>query len=334
MKQWLRNCTKSTIRLTFSYLAILVTVSIAYSMVMYSITARELVLQIQSPNGPKTVVGKDIVHSTLPAGVPVMNGKKNLAQNLILLNIGAVVLGMPFCYFLARRTLKPIEQAMDNQSRFSSDAAHELRTPVAALRVRGEVALRDPNLTLAQAKAVINSGVEQTMRLEKLSEALLQLSYSSKASIKAGVHLEDTANEAINMVVQQAQAKNITISDNVSDITVMANRQDLVQTLCIFLDNAIKYSPEGSTITITSGKDAKRGYISVEDQGQGIRASDIPRIFERFYRADHARSSSATHSYGLGLSIAQKLMAQNSGTIQVESRLDQGSVFTISLPRA
>ena len=336
MKQWLQSGTKSTVRLMISYLAVLLAVSTIYSIVMYSITSRELVLQLRSPNsGAQMITGKDISGSFPPPGGPKITAAKskgNLARNLVLLNVGVAVLGVPLCYVLARRTLQPIEASMDNQARFSSDAAHELRTPVAALKVSNEVALRNPKLTLSQAKNVIRNSVEQTARLEQLAESLLQLTGSHKPPIKAPMRLEDSANEAINICLQRAQAKNISISDEVMDVTVMANPQDIIQVLCILLDNAIKYSPAKSTITVSSAKDAKNGRIIVTDQGQGIRATDVPRIFERFYRADHARSANDSHSYGLGLSIAQKLVEQNDGAISVRSTLGSGSEFTVTLP--
>lgn len=258
-------------------------------------------------------------------------GKDTIRQNLIYLNLGVVVLGLPFCYFLARRTLNPIEAAMDNQARFSSDAAHELRTPVTALRVRNEVALRNPTLSLAQAKRVIQDSADQALRLEKLSEALLQLSQDESNVAKTKkVHLEDVANEVLNLHLHSAQAKHISIHDEVPDISVVGNPQDIVQIVSILLDNAIKYSPEGSSIVIAGGKDQKWGSLHIRDKGQGIRATDVPHIFDRFYRADHART--ATQGYGLGLSIAQKLVKQNGGMIQVESTRGKGSTFSVNIP--
>jgi signal transduction histidine kinase len=222
---------------------------------------------------------------------------------------------------------------MDKQMRFSSDASHELRTPVTALRVRNEVALRNPKLSLVQAKRVIQDSADQALRLEKLSEALLQLSRDESKDAKAEkIHLEDIANEAMNLHIDSAQAKRISISDEVSNISVLGNKQDVIQIVSILLDNAIKYSPENSSIVIVGDKDQKLGSISVQDNGQGIRATDIPHIFDRFYRADHARTITNIQGYGLGLSIAQKLATHNHGTLQVQSTRSKGSTFTLSLP--
>jgi len=332
MRQWLKKLSKSTVQLTVSYYAVIICVSIAYTLVMYQVTTRGLVLQLKGQSGSKTIVSTEVQNLPIPSAMNTnAKGKDTIRQNLIYLNLGVVVLGLPFCYFLARRTLKPIEAAMDNQARFSSDAAHELRTPVTALRVRNEVALRNPTLSLAQAKRIIQDSADQALRLEKLSEALLQLSQDESNVAKTKkVHLEDVANEVLNLHLHSAQAKHISIQDEVPDISVVGNPQDIVQIVSILLDNAIKYSPEGSSIVIAGSKDQKWGSLHIRDKGQGIRATDVPHIFDRFYRADHART--AIQGYGLGLSIAQKLVKQNGGIIQVESTRGKGSTFSVNIP--
>ncbi|HSW91359.1 MAG TPA: HAMP domain-containing sensor histidine kinase, partial [Candidatus Saccharimonadales bacterium] len=146
------------------------------------------------------------------------------------------------------------------------------------------------------------------------------------------VHLEDIANEVMNLHIDSAQSKRISIRDEVPDVSILGNRQDIVQIVSVLLDNAIKYSPNGSTIVITGDKDQKMGSIVVRDNGQGIRAVDVPHIFDRFYRADHARTSTNAHSYGLGLSIAQTLTKHNKGSLHVQSTRGKGSTFTVSLP--
>lgn len=335
MRQWFKKLSKSTVQLTASYFAVIIGVSMAYTVVMYQVTTRGLVLQLKGQNGPQTISSTEIQNLPIPSSVDLKNskGKNNIRQNLIYLNLGVVVLGLPFCYLLARRTLRPIEAVMDNQARFSSDAAHELRTPVTALRVRNEVALRNPTLSLAQAKRIIQDSADQALRLEKLSEALLQLSRDESKVLKTEkVHLEDIANEVMNLHLTSAQAKHISIRDEVPNISVLGNPQDIAQIASILLDNAIKYSPEGSTITISGSQDQKWGSLHVQDNGQGIRATDIPHIFDRFYRADHARTAGDLQSYGLGLSIAKKLITQNSGTIHVQSTRSKGSTFTVNLP--
>ncbi|HSW91067.1 MAG TPA: histidine kinase dimerization/phospho-acceptor domain-containing protein, partial [Candidatus Saccharimonadales bacterium] len=223
MRQWLKRTSKSTMRLAATYLSIIMCVSITYTVVMYQVTTRGFVLQLKEPDASKIVTGTAMQNASIPSDIATgLQSKTEIRQNLVLLNVGVILLGIPFCYLLARRTLKPIEAAIDNQTRFSSDAAHELRTPVAALRVRNEVALRDPNLSLSQAKKIIQDSADQALRLEKLSEALLRLSQDDTKNVQTEkVHLEDIANEVMNLHIDSAQSKRISIRDEVPDVSIL-----------------------------------------------------------------------------------------------------------------
>jgi len=259
--------------------------------------------------------------------------KTDLVHRLVFLNVGSLIIASLFSLYLARRTLLPMEQAMDQQTRFSSDASHELRTPLTALRARNEVALRKSELTLAEARRVMQSSVEQAIKLEKLSEGLLKLSQSNgQALATTPVSLSQVTNEAMNRVVEQAQAKRIGIEDSTPNSMVMGDLDTLVQVVTILLDNAIKYSRRGNTIFIESDSEGRYQLLHVRDEGIGISATDLPHIFERFYRADNARTKLGEQGYGLGLSIAKKLVESNNGTLTVRSTLGKGTTFTIKLP--
>jgi signal transduction histidine kinase len=109
----------------------------------------------------------------------------------------------------------------------------------------------------------------------------------------------------------------------------------LVELFAILLDNAVKYSPEGSAVTVSGGHEKDRRLtVSVSDQGVGIAAADLPHIFDRFYQADRSRSKDHSTGYGLGLSIAQKIVELHQGSIEVSSQLGHGTVFTVTLPAA
>jgi signal transduction histidine kinase len=335
--------------------------SVGFSIIFYRTSTAGLNIQLsngpvsvhnESPTGPdpQATNGPIIVNGNSDTGMNVSNSvsglnvqlqkridslRQALVRRLVMLNVGALVLGTVLSWYIARKTLRPIENAMEAQTRFSSDASHELRTPLTALRAKNEVALRNARLTLTEAKKVIKNSVDQTLKLEKLFDGLLRLSRENgKGLAKASISLEEIANEAMNHVIAQAQARRITIDETVSHINVIGDSQSLVQIVAILLDNAIKYSDRGSTIYLEGGIEGKHGILSVRDDGPGIRASDIPHIFERFYRADSARTKHGEHGYGLGLSIAKKLIEQNDGAITVKSTLDEGSTFTLKVPLA
>jgi len=310
--------------------------SIGFSVVFYRTSTHELGRQLP----PRTFITGDFGQPDTAVFNKffqdrISEASHSLLQNLFLLNLLALIAGTGISYYLARRTLEPIEEAMDAQSRFSSDASHELRTPLTAIRAQNEVALRKSGLSLAEAKNIIKSNLDQVTKLEKLSEGLLRLAKEDGKSIALSpVSLQEMAAEAMNKVVDQAQAKKIAIEDMVPDIKVLASTPALSQAITILLDNAIKYGNPGSTIYLEGYQKGRYAYLSVKDEGPGMRASDLSHIFERFYRADHSRTKQGDNGYGLGLSIAKKIIDQYGGEISVDSTLDTGSVFTIKLASA
>src|SRR6185437_13409552 len=125
----------------------------------------------------------------------------------------------------------------------------------------------------------------------------------------------EIASEAMNLHIEAAQAKNISIEDAVPKIQVLGDPDNLTQAVAILIDNAIKYGKEGDTVYLEARSKAGFGYLTVRDTGPGMRASDLPHIFDRFYRADHSRTRKGSTGYGLGLSIAQKIIEQHGGEI-------------------
>jgi len=332
MKDFLRS---TTARLTASYLAIIMVMSIGFSLVLYRTGWQEIGRQLP----PDSFYGDQV--SAQPDAFDrffhhrIAEGRHELFARLVLLNLLVLIAGAAISYYLARRTLKPVEEAMEVQARFSSDASHELRTPLTAIRTRNEVALRKPKLGLGEAKEVIKSNLEEILKLEQLSGGLLRLTrVDGQQLIKQPVWLEDAANEALNQFVEPAQAKKIQIEDNVPKIEVLGDPISLTQAVAALIDNAIKYGDKASTVHLTGYTKNDYGYLQVRNSGPGIRASDLPHIFDRFYRADHSRSRQGENGYGLGLSIAKQIVEQHGGEIWADSQPGEGATFTIKLPLA
>lgn len=327
----------ATSRLAASYLAIIMVLSIGFSFVLYQTSAHELGRQIPPSSlfasSQAELSEKLEYHSFWQQRIE--EGQSHLLGRLVILNLSVLVIGAAFSYYLARRTLRPIEDAMEAQSRFVTDASHELRTPLTAILASNEVALRKPRLTLGQAKKVISSNVEEMNKLKSLSDGLLDLSKQDLNNlVKRPVSLQDVAAEAMNRVLPAAQAKNISVQDDAPAIKVVGDMSSLAQAVAILLDNAIKYSPAKSTIYLSGLAKGGHGQLSVRDEGAGIAPKDLPRIFERFYRVDPARTSANANGHGIGLSIAQKIVGQHHGKITVDSKPGKGSTFTIQLPLA
>jgi two-component system sensor histidine kinase CiaH len=344
----LRKATSSTTsRLALTYLMIIMVMSVGFSIVFYNTSYHELGRQIPPPHSNYTndyrtnVAPQDAGNGTQPTSLNgflhqrISEGRHNLLMELIALNIGALVLGSIVSYQLARRTLEPIEAAMEAQAQFVSDASHELRTPLTAIQASNEVALRKTSLTLAQAKEVIRNNTEDALRLQELSEGLLRLARQKNQVLELEpVSLQTAAGDAMNHIVKIATLKQIAVEDNVPDIAVLGDKSGLTQIAAILLDNAIKYSHEMGTIYLEGQQKGKFGYLTVRDEGIGIPEAELPHVFQRFYRVDTARTQGDRPGYGLGLSIAKKLILQQRGDLTVASELGKGSSFTIRLPLA
>jgi signal transduction histidine kinase len=231
--------------------------------------------------------------------------------------------------------MEPIEDALKAQTRFTADASHELRTPLTAMQTEIEVALRNKAITKAEAVQIIKSNLEEVVRLKSLSEGLLLLAQTSgKLPEGSTTSLGPISKDAVLRLEKTAKAKKIGIKNSVKNLKVRGEQKSLTELLVILIDNAIKYSPSGAKVHIDSRREGKSVLVSVRDTGIGIKNTDLPRIFDRFYRADSSRSSAQAGGYGLGLAIAKKIAQAHSGSIEVRSAPGKGSTFTIVLPTA
>jgi len=234
------------------------------------------------------------------------------------------------------QTFARIEDSFDRLRRFTADASHELRTPLAAIRSIGETAMHTPEDQL-NSRETIGSILEESDRLRQLVDALLVLSRADAREIAAhheSVDLAELARDTVEFLSVLAEEKHQTITvTTLGDARVTVDRTSARQALTNLLDNAIKYSPSGSGISLRIGVSAaNEAFVEVVDRGIGIPAQDSSRIFDRFYRVDKGRSRGVGGA-GLGLSIAQWAVEMNGGRIEVESTPHQGSTFRIIFPR-
>lgn len=329
----------ATVRMTAWYTLIIMIISITFSVVLYRGATHEL---DRAQNRETSYF--DDAPIFIPFNVKqfndfrlqqIQNAKHNVARNLTYFNIVILILGGGASYFLALKTLKPIEDALASQNRFTGDASHELRTPLASMKTEIEVALRDPNLSQPEAKKVLQSTLEEVGKLEKLSSGLLKLAQTGDAldtSSFQKVSLKKVIEEAQFKMQKAAEKKEIILESTGVNTEVLGDEWSLAEVVSILLDNAIKFSKEKSKIIITTGSEGKYGSIRVHDYGEGIDKKHIPHLFTRFYRADTSRSKTSPGGYGLGLSIAKKIVDTHHGKILVESEVGKGSTFTVKVP--
>lgn len=327
----------TTARLALSYLAIIMLMSLGFSLVFYNTSYRALGRQLPPPNAfvPQTrnVVIGDAQSIDEFLRERIEEGRSELARRLIGLNVLILLGGAAVSYYLARRTLKPIEDNMEAQDQFVSDASHELRTPLTALQTTNEVALRKNKVSANEAKNIFQHNIEEVTKLRLLTDSLLNLAKTDNTALKlVPLDISNVVSDALNKVLDAALEKGITVDDKVPKLNIMGDKDCIRRALVIVLDNAIKYSPNESTIHISSQKDTRYVWISVSDEGIGIKAVHLPHIFERFYRADSSRSKHRVEGFGIGLALAKKIVEQHNGEIIAESTPGKGSTFTIKLP--
>lgn len=231
-----------------------------------------------------------------------------------------------------RAAYRQAEQSLQAQHRLVADASHELRTPLTTIRGNLGLLQREPPIRDEDRDAVVADMVGETDRLIRLVNDLLLLARS-----EAGRPLRSErvpVKPLIEDVCRQAKllgAERTIECDNVLDVAIVGDRDALKQVLLILLDNALKYTPAGGTITIGTAVAGAQIAISVRDTGPGISPETLPHIFERFYRSDTSRTGTGA---GLGLAIAKELVEAQRGEIAVDSDSGHGSVFTVKLPHA
>lgn len=261
--------------------------------------------------------------------------KKRLAIQLISINGGIFIFASIAGYFLAGRTLKPISLMVTDQKRFIADASHELKTPITSLRSEIEVGLNDKKMTLKDSKLLLASNLEEVIKLQNLIETLLTLSKKEELRVDnnfQSVSLEKVIANALKKLNGSVKKKNIRINAETRNIHVRGLEDKLTELFVILLDNAIKFSFDGTRIDIKIQKNSAFARISLKDQGIGISQSDLKHVFDRFYRADFSRVKINEQGFGLGLSIAKEIVNLHSGSINVKSKLNKGTEFIVKLP--
>lgn len=331
--------TSARFKLTAWYLLIIMIISGLFSVVVYRgltgeidrvVRMQEVRNQTGEQVGPFRVVR--IIDPEL-----IKEAKQRIFYALIVVNGWIFIIAGGAGYFLAGRTLKPIEEMVYEQQRFISDASHELRTPLTALRTEIEVGLRDKTLTIRQARSLLESNLEEVKILQSLSQHLLTLvryNHTDENSRYTSVLVSEATEQAVKTVSALAKKKNMTVTTDVKDVLIKGDKDRLWEVFVILLDNAIKYGLENSTITISSRLSNQFVSLDVRNQGEGIKASNIPYIFDRFYRVDVSRNKKNTSGFGLGLAIAKKIVQEHDGQIKVKSTPGKVTVFTVQLPIA
>lgn len=329
---------KARIKLTILYLVIIMSVSLLFSAVIYRQITHEFRLRLTNIEGrfPLAQMG----FNSPPNRAFILHEDYEFVRHrviLILAYANSVILFVSGIagYYLAGKTLRPIELAMDEQKRFVADASHELKTPLTALQTTIEVALRDKQFKLKDAREILGEALAESKKLSRLTNDLLVLARLEQlpTTSKTDVNLKKVIDEKIKSLSPIIKVKKIVITKKTKNIHIWAHEESIERLVIILLDNAIKYTKKGGKIVVKLAVSRYYALFSVTDNGVGISKTDQKQIFDRFYKANEARSRSGeSHGYGLGLSMAKKIVELHNGSIEVNSKLNVGSTFKVKLP--
>jgi signal transduction histidine kinase len=231
---------------------------------------------------------------------------------------------------LARQSTRPIEHAFEQTRRFMSDAAHELKTPVAVLRARADVALQRTR-TATEYEEVLSGISAETQRLGILVENMMLLARADAGQwpiVQGKVFLDDVLMDAVSAAQALGAEKGVEVGIETLDETAVRGDPGLLRQLfMIVLDNAVHFTPVGGKVTASAVSDGRRCHVTISDTGSGIPASALPHVFDRFFRADPARGRSGA---GLGLSIARWIIDMHHARIEIKSTENVGTTVRMT----
>lgn len=310
--------------------------------VQYPVVPAAASFQVNTaPSGTsiKSTSAVAVAEVTSSYAVMSIDSEMNMLRSLLMVlaiagGVGCILVVLAG-YYMAGRALVPIRNAWERQQQFVADASHELRTPLAVMGANAEMLLRHPDHTIEQESHVIAPILKEIRRLSKLVTQLLTLARSDSNQLelhRVPLLLNEQWAESAETFRPLCEMKSISLeTDLQAPLPFHGDEERLRQLLVILLDNAVKHTPSGGTISVACCRTGSLIRCTVSDTGKGIPPQDLPRIFDRFFRGDEARSRTDGGT-GLGLTIAQWIAEKHGGTILASSELGQGTVMTIQFP--
>lgn len=329
-------------RLTLSYLAVIMTLSLIFTGIIYLLSTASLnrpLLPSEEENSSVSVEAPEFEeHSFENTFRKRLERRDNTTRmtiiySLVGFNLGIFVIGIFVSRSLAKLTLAPIERAMMKQTQFIFDASHELKTPLTAMLVRNEVALRKKSLPEEKAREVIEKNIEEILKMKELTASMLDVARENGEPEKSTeINVPEFLAGLQEKLAPVAKEQGVKIDTEMNlgkNLRASAAKNTLEQILTIFADNAMKYSGE-KIVYLRAGRRGKNMAFSVKDNGAGVKKEDQKRIFERFYQVDAARTRTEDKtSHGLGLAIAKNLAERQGYKIVLRSGEGRGAEFEV-----
>lgn len=266
-----------------------------------------------------------------------LNSRRQITSGLLIAILVFIVITYFVAVYLTRKALIPIENVWKNQAKFIQDASHELRTPITIVSSKLESMLKHPENTVNDEVEKIAVVMKETRKIKKMINDLLSL---SKEDTIINIHLKEVdlvslINEISNdyLDIAKIQDKKFEILSDFEELSIQTDREKLRECILILIDNAFKYTTTGDSISIELKENFAKGGVSIliKDTGCGIKESELPYIYDRFFRSENVRDKDIDGS-GIGLSIAKMISKNLSIKINVRSKLGDGTEFELLVP--
>jgi signal transduction histidine kinase len=262
----------------------------------------------------------------------VNDALSRLVRQLVLASVVGIILGALASLLMATRSLRPIGRAFQRQREFVADASHELRTPLTLIRTNVEAWLRRAS---GANRVYARNVVEEVEQLNRIVGDLTTLALADARQLRIErqpIELNEVVRDLMTQTEPLAEARGVQIQPELNGgARVDADLGRVRQLLLILIDNALTHTPSGGRVSVGVVRENGHARVTVADNGEGIPAADLPHIFERFYRADKARTRENGGS-GLGLAIAKWIVDAHKGVIEVKSEEGHGTEVAVSLP--
>jgi signal transduction histidine kinase len=328
---------RARIKLTALYIAIIAVVVLVLSSSFYAIhDLRVRDLGIRESEAGESEAGTRTASRLIDEYLEI------LQRSIVAADLVTIAIAGALSYLLAGRTLRPIRDLLRSQRQFYANAAHDLRTPLAVMKTETEVALRDPKRIPGEPRRVLESSLEEIDRMSAMVEEMLLLSvlgpregegFGETPPRRGEGDLCDLAATALERMRPRAEAKGVALVSSMGEPALLRlDSRAVERALANVLENAVKYTPEGGTVSVALSPSRSHVDLVVADTGIGIPSADLPRIAEPFYRADAARAADGGGA-GLGLAIVKKILAEHGGSLEISSLEGQGTRVRLRFPR-
>ncbi len=311
---------RARLKLTAIYVLIVAVIIIGFSFALYRNLANSL-SDASDEDFTSAEFHQHFIQSTL----------ENVNKEILLIDLIILFTAAGASYIVAGYTLRPIQQSMEVQRKFSENASHELRTPLAVMKNDIEVLLRNLNPSKQETQNVLRSNIEEIDNMTTMTEDLLLLAQAENRIARAMEKINiDNVVKAISEKMKPIGKQKLVELNMKSNgpVMILGDNAKLERIITNLLKNSVEHTPARGMIKVEVKTEEKYAIITITDEGKGISRKDLPHIFNRFYKGE------GTSGSGLGLSIVKELVEEHRGTVRIQSEKDKGTTVTLRFPLA